>query len=62
MNEYVWSYVGVTHNTFSITFLTQASKRNAWLLSAENKVRMMLGHFNARIMKPYTKIIFNFKL
>jgi hypothetical protein len=54
MNENVWSYVGVTHNTFSITFLTQASKRNAWLFSAENKVRMMLGHSNAREMKPLT--------
>lgn len=45
MNENVWSHVGVTNNAFSITFLTQSSKRNAWLLSAEHKIRMMFGHF-----------------
>lgn len=44
MDENVWSHVRITDDTLPVTFLTETTKRNAWLLSAENQVRMMFCH------------------
>jgi len=34
-------HIRVTNNTFSITFFTQTTNSNSWLLSTHNQIRMM---------------------
>lgn len=37
-------YLPVANDAFTVAFLAQTTNGNAWLLTAENQIRMMLGH------------------
>ena len=49
VNKNVWPNIRITYNTFSIVFLTESTNCNARLLSAKNKIRMMLRHFYYKV-------------
>ena len=40
----MWSHIRITDDTLPVTFFAETTKRDAWLFSAKNQVRMMLCH------------------